>query len=80
MTIKFQDVVERVTQRVFATHDGTQPADDAECDRWRAIVKFTIEEIGMHVSDSGEVCDPRPRPSSVPEQRNARWGGGRRRR
>lgn len=38
------------------------------------IVLYTVNGIGMHVSTSGEVCDPRPKPViNYPEQRNVRY-------
>ncbi len=81
MSRKFDDLVDRVVQRVFATHDGSQPVTEEEHARWRAIMKFTLEEVELFVDPKGDIYSPAPPPRIDPmEGRNARWGGGRRRR
>lgn len=44
------------------------------------IVLATVLSLGLYVSASGEVCDPRPKPVvNFPNQQNVRFSGRRRR-
>jgi hypothetical protein len=47
-----------------------------------AFFRATVKAIGLEINaETGEVYDPAPPRSPIPEQRNARWSGsGRRRR
>ena len=73
--MKFDDLWPKA--RTLAERDVDHMIDDEIV---VAIVKATVEGLGFHVANDGEICDPRPKPSpSYPQQQNARWRGSRRR-
>lgn len=48
-----------------------------------AFVRASIDTLGFHISESGEVCDPRPAPPTYSEQSGpaySKYSRGRRRR
>jgi hypothetical protein len=66
-----------IVERIYADRDLCGEASALEVE---AIIRATIEQLGMHVDAKGEVCDPRPNPAYMPKQQNVHWTGGRRRR
>lgn len=71
MTVKLQDLQDRTWEKLKDRGADRRTIDDA--------VSLAVEGVGFHIY-AGEVCDPRPPPSTLPRQQNVRWSGGRRRR
>lgn len=70
-----EQLVKHVQSKLNESDDGSS----AQLLNLETIVRATIDGLGFHISNSGEVCDPRPQPVNVftpPRQQNVRWRGG----
>ena len=75
MSVKLATVILNVRAKARA---AGVTASDAEI---AAIIGLVPEELGLYITRDGEVDDPRPAPSLVPQGGNSFWGNtGRRRR
>jgi hypothetical protein len=73
--VKLADAQARVILRLLS-----MPKPPSERELVATVVKLSIESVGFHFADDGEICDPRPNQTWIPPGQEAKWGGGSRRR
>jgi hypothetical protein len=67
--------LEQLVARASTELDNAQ-VDAGGRDVVERIVRATITGLGFHVTNTGEVGDPRPKAVEFQYAQNARWSGG----